>query len=181
MALGYVIGHVFMYLAFLNIGRLFFSIVPRLNDKESFLYFIGLLATIGITLLNAKTMIWGNRPAFDEELGVTLFNVHPAIGAAIGIFAALTVLPTAILMIVNGATNHAARTRSYLLGGGLLILITAGPVHDLATTASLYMIADIASMVGLLMIAGGVAYRIEERIALAHPQPHSQSHPVSAP
>jgi hypothetical protein len=170
MAVGYLIGHVFLYLAFLNIGRLLFALIPRLYNKEVYIYTLGLLATIGLTVATAFTMIWGERPAFDEQLGVTTFNTNPLLGIAITLFATLTVLPTAILVIMNGVSSAAARIRSYLLGGGLIILIVAGQLHDLSFTPRIYMIADLASILGLLLIATAVAFRIEER-AVSHHHP----------
>lgn len=171
MALGYVIGHVFMYLGFINILRLFFSIVPRLNDKDGLAVVLGLVAAIGITVFTAITMIWGMQPEFDDRNGITLFNTHASIGTAIALFSAVTVVPTAILMIMNGIANRTTRVRSFLLGGGLLLLMAGGPLYDLAKNVELYLLADIVTVLGLILIASGVAYRIEERISLAKTAP----------
>lgn len=167
MALGYVIGHVFMYLGLINILRLFFSIVPRLSGKDNLAVLLGLVATIGITVFTALTMIWGVQPEFDYDNGVTLFNVQTGVGAAIALFSAVTVLPTAILMILNGISNPATRIRSFLLGGGLFVLMTGGPLHDIAKTSQLFMLADVVSVLGLILIASGVTYRISEHIGLS--------------
>lgn len=167
MAYGYVIGHIFCYIAFMYIIRLTFSIVPKLNNKyRGALVLAGLIA-MGITALNAVTMIGGTRPEFSVEKGVTLFNAHPAVGAGIALYATLACVPFAILMIINGFTNPGARIRSFLLGGGFLISMIAGPLHDVAQNANVYMLADIITIFGVLVTATGVVYRIGEKISVA--------------
>lgn len=164
MAWGYVIGHVFIYIAFIYTLRLTLSIVPRLADKQTWAVGFGVIATIAITLLNFFTMILGTLPQYDYTNKVILFNTHPAVGASIGLYAAISVLPAAILMIRNGINNPRLRVRSFLLGAGLFIIMTAGPLHDTATNWQLYMAADILSALGFFILAGGVLYRFEERI-----------------
>lgn len=167
MAWGYVVGHIFLYLALIMISRMTFSIVPRLASKEVWVTVVGLIATIAITWVNAATMIFGQQPTYDYEQHLTLFNAAPIVGAAIGIFAAVAVLPAAILFIADGIKNTGHRVRSWLLGGGLFLLMTAGPLHDIARTWQLYMIADILSMVSIILVGGGVVYRMEQSFSLA--------------
>lgn len=169
MALGYVIGHIFFYVATLYIARLFFSIVPRLHKWADAAVGVGAAIAAGLTAFNAVTMIWGVRPKFDVEHGVTLFNAHPVVGVGIALFAAVTIFPTAILMFINGFTNHGARVRSFLLGGGLFLMMAGGPIHDNARTAGLYAFADIVTIASVVIVAAGVAYRMEQRISLSQP------------
>jgi hypothetical protein len=169
MALGYTFGHIFMYAAFLYVGRLFISVVPRLNGKDTIFMVFGSIAVVIATVINAKTMIWGTRPEFDYAHNVTLFNAHPAIGAIIGLFALVCVVPTAVLMIKNGINNSTNRLRSFMIGGGLFFLMLGGPLHDNAHTAQLYIIADVITIVAQLVVAAGIAYRIEERVGVARP------------
>jgi hypothetical protein len=61
--------------------------------------------------------------------------------------------------------------RSLLLGSGLLILIVAGPLHDVAKTPGMYVVADIVTMFSLIILASGVVYRIESRITVARALP----------
>lgn len=171
MALGYVIGHIFCYIAFMYIIRLIFSIVPRLNNKYPAALVAAGFGAAGLTVFNAITMIWGVRPEFSVEKGVTLFNAHPAVGAGIAVYASLACVPFAILMIINGFTNSSARIRSFLLGGGFLISMIAGPLHDVAQTASIYMLADIITIFGVLVTTAGVLYRIEQKISVARTVP----------
>lgn len=59
MAYAYVIGHFCMYIAFFFVGKMLFSMVPRLQGKEILLYIVAGAAIVGITALNAITMLAG--------------------------------------------------------------------------------------------------------------------------
>jgi hypothetical protein len=164
MAWGYVVGHVFIYISFLYTLRLTCSMIPKLVNKQKIAIYTGIILTIAITIITAVTMIWGTQPSYDFEKHVILFNAHPIVGASIGLFAAISVLPASILLIRNGIRNPQLRTRSFLLGIGFFIIMTAGPLHDTATSWQFYLLADILSSVGFLVLAAGVMYRFEERI-----------------
>jgi hypothetical protein len=168
MALGYIIGHIFLYIGFLYVGRLFISISPRFNGKEKLFLVLGSIGIIFATIINAITMIWGKQPEFDYTHNVTLFNAHPAVGAIIGLFALICVIPTAVLMFKSGISNQTNRLRSFLLGGGLVFLMVGGPLHDNAHTAMVYIIADVITIVAQLAVAAGIAYRIEEKLSVVH-------------
>jgi hypothetical protein len=124
-------------------------------------------------------MIWGTQPAYDQENRVILFNAHPAVGASIGLYAAISVLPAAILMIMNGVRNPRLRIRSFLLGIGFFVVMTAGPLHDTATSWQMYLVADILSAIGFFILAAGVMYRFEERIVPVSLAGQSTKPPVS--
>lgn len=171
MAVAYVIGHIFVYLAFLSLIRMMCSIIPGLNHKETLIATLCLLAITAITVFNAITMIWGTRPEFSQAQGITLPHAHPLVAAFIAIFGGLAMLPTAIMMIINGITGRSNRLRSFLLGGGLTLLILAGPLHDIATNAQVYITGDVLTDVALLTVAGGVAYRIEDKISVGRAVP----------
>ena len=165
MAWGYVVGHIFCYIAFTIMLRLTFSMVPRLANKEAYAIAFGTIFIVAVTLINAKTMIYGTQPTYDLQNHVTLFNAAPVVGASIALFASVCVVPAAILFIINGIHNPSARLRSLLLGGGMFVTMVAGPMHDVARSWQLYMAADIISILGILLVTAGVVYRLEERIA----------------
>jgi hypothetical protein len=167
MALGYVIGHIFLYIAFYFIGRLLFSMVPRLENKTYILTIFSSVAIPVLTLLNTVTMIWGKRPEFSSEFHVTILNAHPGLGAAIGIYSLLTILPTALLLIKNGVTNDLQRSRSFMLGFGLLILVVMGSLHDVSPNGYVFMAADIGTILGTFLITGGVLHHIDQKISVA--------------
>jgi hypothetical protein len=167
MAWGYIIGHVFFYIGLIYIIRMIFSLLPRLANHQQVGVVFGAIGGAVITAITIATMAFGRLPAYDEARGLILYNASPAVGAGIAILAGLTILPTGILLVINGIRNHSARVRSFLLGGGFLTITAGGPLHDVAKTAQLYAIADLISIVGLLLVAAGVMYRYEERIVAA--------------
>lgn len=164
MAIGYDVGHIFYYISLLYLGRVLFSLVPLLATRERIIDGIAIVFNVAVTILTTATMVFGKRPAFDPVHHVTLFNASPAVGISIAGFSFLIVAPTAFLMILNGIHNPSARVRSFLLGGGLFILLTGGPIHDTARTGVVYAVADILTIAGLLIVAGGLLYRFEERL-----------------
>ena len=164
MAWGYVGGHVFLYISLIYLNCLTFSMVPRLAGKQKYAVAVGAVITVGLTAINAVTMIFGTQPQYDTDSKVTLFNAHPIVGAGIGISAFISIFAPVVLMIINGVRNREARLRSFMLAGGLFVLMTGGPIHDVARTWQLYLLADILVIVSILVITGGVLYRIDERI-----------------
>lgn len=171
MAWGYTIGHIFMYIGFLCIGRLFFSIMPRIAKAEKTFFTIGLIATGIATIINAVTMVWGTRPGFDYEQNVTLLNAHPIVGATIGLFALVCVVPMSILLIRNSFISTNGRVRSLLLGIGLLLMMIGGPMHDVARTSMMYIIADVITTLALVITAIGIAYKMHDRITVSRTAP----------
>jgi hypothetical protein len=163
---GYIIGHVFLYLglayAIVMPLQLYFPSRPKL--KQLVFYFIIIFGII-ITLLN---LIKPNAPVFDQTSGSTLLNVNKLVGALIGIITTLSLLPAAVLLIYNGWRLRSDRfvlIRSLLMGGGLLIALFFGPLHDRAQTALAFMAADIGTMFGILLTAAGALYRRQPNAA----------------
>jgi len=164
MSLGYTIGHIFYYVSLLYLSRALFSLVPQLAKREKIATMLSVIIGSIITVLTTVTMVFGKRPAFDYAHHVTLFNANPVVGVSIAVFSFIIVAPTAFLMILNGIHNPSARVRSFLLGGGLFVLLTGGPIHDNARTGMVYAAADILTIVGLLIVTSGLLYRFDERL-----------------
>ncbi len=168
MAIGYTFGHIFLYLAFIAIARMMFLMLPRLAPKEPLIIVVGSVLIVLITIVNAATMIFGRQPSYDYAQHLTQFNASPVVGAFIGLFAALTVLPPAVLFIINAFRSHGPRrVRSFLLGIGFFVLMTAGPLHDIAWNWQAYMVADVFSILSIILVGAGVVYRPEEELSLA--------------
>jgi hypothetical protein len=165
MAWAYVIGHIFLYIGFIFTLLLTFSMIPRLANKKTYAVVGASIGIVAITIVNIITMPFGKLPSYDFDRHLIILNAHPIVGVGIALFAAICVVPAAILMIVNGVRNPSARARSFLLGGGFIIVMIAGPMHDNAHTWQLYLVADVVSMIGLAVLTAGIMYRFEERIA----------------
>jgi hypothetical protein len=168
MALGFTIGHVFLYLSFTQMFRLTFSLIPRLSDKETVAIGIGIFATVVLTALTASTMLLGTRPEFSASEGITIFNTHELVDVGNGLVGLILVVPAALLMIYNGITNNYLRLRSFLIGGGMIILMIAGPMIEGAKEPMIFALSNSLSVLGLLVMTVGIAYRMNENISLAH-------------
>ena len=162
MAWGYVVGHVFCYIAFMYIMRMVFALVPRLNAYDRVVIIGWVVATIVVTAINAKTMIWGVQPVYVYHLDLVELRAAPIVGASIAIMAFVSFVPAIILFGVNTVKSQGARRlKSGLLLGGMLLLMVAGPMHDVARVGVVYAAADVLSMVSMLIIGTGVVYRLQ--------------------
>lgn len=165
MAVGYVVGHIFCYIAFMYIARMVFALEPRLANKDRLVVVIWLLAVVGITIFNAKTMIWGVRPVFDHAHNLTEFNVNPIVGNAIVVMSVFSLIPAVILFgISTFKARGTARIKPLLLTLGFLIVMVAGPLHDVARSGTVYAAADFLSAVSMALLCLGVVYRVEHNL-----------------
>lgn len=158
----YTIGHIFLYTAFAYAGAAICNIVPRLASKEKIVWVtFGVVLNAAVTVLTAATMVWGTQPSYNYDQHVFLYNASPAVGAAIGVLALLTMFPLGILFLAQAFKNHgAARTRPLLLGIGFICMTVAGPLHDNAQNWQTYFIADIFTVIGLVLTGVGMVYKI---------------------
>ncbi|HEY6737075.1 MAG TPA: hypothetical protein VI322_05155 [Candidatus Saccharimonadia bacterium] len=170
-AWGYIVGHIFLYLAFITTGLMMCTIVPRLAGKERWVAGLGAVLAAAITIANTATMLFGTLPSYNYERSLVQYNAAPVVGAGIGIFAMLTLLPAGILFLANAFRNPAQRIRSALLGVGFFVMTIAGPLHDVATTWQMYSVADIATIIGMVITGIGVVYRLDQSLALNRPAP----------
>lgn len=165
MAIGYVVGHVFCYIAFMYITRMVFALLPRLANKDRVAVALWILPIILVTLVNAKTMIWGTRPVFDSVRGLTEFNAAPIVGASIVVLSVGSILPATILFARSALSEHGVeRVKPLLLTIGFLTLMVAGPLHDIARTGAVYAAGDFLSFVSVAILCTGVMYRFEHRL-----------------
>lgn len=165
MALGYTYGHIFMFLAGMEIARIFYSVFPRFAKLDRLVVVLSWLVAIVATIVTQMTMVTGTRPTYDYLQHVTIFNASTPTGLLIAIFMVLAMAPTAIMFLVNAIKNVQNRTRSLLLCIGLILMITGGPLHDNAHTSVVYLVADLLTIVAVVVVTSGVLYRFEERLA----------------
>lgn len=162
MAWGYVIGHIFLYIACLNVALMVCTLVPKLANAARIITILWVIFIVAITIINAKTMIWGIKPIFDTSLGLTELRASPIVGAGIGLQAAVGLLPAFILFAISAVKgNGPRRIKSSLLAAGFLIVIVGGPMHDLARTAGFYATADLLTTLGILLLGVGISYQLE--------------------
>jgi len=161
MAWGYVVGHVFIYLACLSVALMVCTLVPKLAGAGRIITVIWVLFIIAITAINARTMIWGVQPIFDTNLSLTEFRASPIVGAGIGAQAMVGLFPAFILFAIGAAKGTGSRRlKSVLLAIGFLVIIAGGPMHDLARTAGVYATADLLTTLGVLLLGAGIGYQV---------------------
>lgn len=168
MAWGYVVGHIFCYIAFMYIARMVFAMVPKLADKDRLVVAVWLTYAAILTVVNAKTMIWGIQPIFSYDNNLTEFRTAPVVGNAIVLLALFTIVPAIVLFVRNAIKSQGgARNKAMLLAGGFLLMMVAGPMHDVARTGTVYAAADFISMISAIILGYGVIYRLEQGMAAA--------------
>lgn len=167
MAWGYTVGHIFLYTAFSYVAAMFCVIVPRFASKEKLVWFMsGVVFNIIITILTALTMVWGTQPVYDYERHITQFNAAPIVGISIGIFALITMMPIAILFMKQAFRSHGGqRLKPLLLGLGFISMTISGPLHDTAQNWQTFLIADICTIISILLLGIGIVYRLNQNFA----------------
>jgi hypothetical protein len=168
MAWGYVVGHVFFYVASMYVTLLVCSLVPQLYNKIPIVVVLFLIGDAAATVINAKTMIWGVRPVYDAAHNLTLLRAAPAVGIAIALSSILSILPAAILFAMNAFRGTGfRRLKSTLLATGFLLVMIGGPMNDNSHTAAMYATAVAITITGVLVLGFGVGFRVESVLAEA--------------
>lgn len=151
LGLGYVIGHIFLYVSYAYLARIaLFIFKPSFNSIN--IYRIYLLAAAAITALN---IIFFNYPVVQAD-GITAYNAAGPIGIAITAISILTLLPSAILFIREAFRQPQHMRRFIHIGLSFLFIIVGGPLHDIATTSTMYIVADVVTTLGFLLMLLGV-------------------------
>lgn len=167
MAWGYTVGHIFMFIAFTYVTRMIFAILPQLSSKERWATIGGAVVTVVATIITAVTMIGMSQPSYDYSANITNLNAAAPVGAAIAGAALLSLLPAGVLFLFSAFKQSGGhRTKSLLLGLGFVILTVAGPLHDVARNWQSFLIADIFTILGILLIGSGVVYKLNANLAL---------------
>jgi hypothetical protein len=177
MAWGYVIGHIFTYIGLLYVARMVCISVPKLNRVERPLTYVWVAFIAVVTVINAKTMIWGVQPTYNHASNLIELHAAPVVAGAIAVSALFSLLPAVALFIYSAIKSDGAhRVKASLLALGFLLLFVGGPMHDAAQTANFYAMADIITILSTISVGAGVAFRIERRLAVVSPL-----RPVMAP
>jgi len=151
LGLGYVVGHVFLYLAYAFLIRVsLFIMKPSFDSK--YIFKLWLLMGAAITALNIYHF---NLPVIMGN-GVTAYNADASVGFAITAISILTLLPSAVLFIRECMVMPQQCRRFALIGASFILIIIGGPLHDTASTTLLYVIADVVTTAGFIVMFIGV-------------------------
>jgi hypothetical protein len=156
IGLGYLIGHLFAYIAFAYLVKIIFFI--GFPEKKSDVFFKGyLLLGLFITVLNA---VYFNRPEVLEG-GLVDWNQNPIVAIVIILATVIVFIPAAFIFFREAIKNAQNRTRYLLISISLFLIIVGGPLHDVAKTTQMMIVADIVTTSGFLFMLGGVLYKYE--------------------
>lgn len=176
MTWGYIIGHVFLYLSLaLALMVPLELLFPGKKIKYYASILIGLFG-LGITYIN---IIKPNHPVYESSTGITFFNADPTVGKLIPIIVLLSWGVAVIMFVINGIKSRRNRivlVRSLVISVGFIIIIVGGPLHDVAQTSVQFLIADILTILGFLVLASGISLASgqDEPVVTPAPQPLPQ-------
>lgn len=166
MAWGYSIAHIFVFVALAYLSRLAVSLIPRIARYERAVFVGWLIATALITGLNTMFATLQNQPTFDFATGLTQFHIPQFIGIIFGNASLLGYIPLITLFAISALRSFGTkRRRVLLLTFGMAITMIAGPLHAVARNWQTYVIADIFNALGLILVAIGIIYQLDERVS----------------
>lgn len=154
MRWGYIISHLFLTLA----AAYAFMIPASLYWPKQQKLGIGLIIFFGI--INAIILIITPFiPEYRMEEGFTIMNGPLIALPPLGLALAMGWGTTAVIFLreaIKGEIKGVLRTRAWLIGMGILLIIISGPSHNFVKTAGGTFLLDIISLTGKLLAAAGV-------------------------
>jgi len=162
MRWGYIISHFFLILA----SAYAFVIPASLYWPKRQKLGIGLIIFFGI--INAIILIMTPfLPEYNMEERFTLMNGPLIALPPLGLALAMGWGVTAVIFlreVIKGEVKGVLRTRAWLIGVGILLIIISGPSHNFVKTARGTFLLDIISLTGKLLAAAGVlVFKPEEK------------------
>ncbi|HSX02232.1 MAG TPA: hypothetical protein VLI05_02855 [Candidatus Saccharimonadia bacterium] len=173
MGWGYVVANIFLVISLSHLSRMVAQMVPQWSSKEPLIHGLWVVINVVLTGLNVVYVAILAQPGYDNASGVTRFHIPGGLGATLGMISLLAYLPALVLFVMNAVKGHGdQRRRSILLAAGMLLIMVVGPLHAVAANWEVFLLADALNVVSLVLLAGGVLYRIGSSLA-ASPQPAS--------
>jgi hypothetical protein len=156
IGIGFVAAQAFLYIALAFFVRVTTSLVkPRWAPS---IFGIVLVVSLIATILS---IIFFNYPIYNEATGITDWAIQPVVSVISTMIFVVTLIPSAFLFLWQGikAVDIIVKTRSLIIGCGLLLLIVTAYTYYTAHTAHAALISDIFSLLSYLVIFVGVIYR----------------------
>lgn len=160
LGLGYVIGHIFLYIACAYLARIWLLIAKPSYDSTN-LFRIYLVLGLVITVLNIYLF---NLPVINDN-GIVLWDAQAPVAISIVMILFSSLFPAAIVFIRESFRQPKQRKRYLLIGLSFLVIIVGGPLHDIAKTALAYLAADMVTIVGFLLMFWGVMSSVKSNVA----------------
>lgn len=156
---GYIVGHVFLYMAEAYIVLVPMYLYFSKDDYEKYgLNYSRLLLAFGavITIIN---IMMPTNPVFDEKTGVTLFNVPPLVANLIPVITIISVGFSGILFLAKSAKlQGSSKIKAIILGIGMIVIVIGGPMHETAKNIFEYFLADFLVVVAFFIVMLGIYY-----------------------
>jgi len=151
LGLGYVIGHMFGGFSCAYVARIWL-LISKPSFDSSIVFKIYLVLGLAATALSVYLF---NYPTVNEN-GIVLWNVQQPVGIALVLIVVSTIVPAAIVFIIQAVKQPKMRTRYALIGTSFFLMIVGGPMHDMATTTEIYLLADFVTTLAFLVMFFGV-------------------------
>jgi hypothetical protein len=172
MGWGYAVANVFLLLSLSHLSRMAVQIMPQLAHRERLVQIIWGLLNAVMLVLNIKFVALANQPGFDPVTGVTQFHIPAFLGPILGTISLIAYVPGIVLFIIAAVRERGdKRIRSILLALGMLIIMVAGPLHAVAATWQIFVLADTLNIISLALMASGIMYRLDPAPAGQAPVP----------
>jgi hypothetical protein len=156
LGITFVIAQAFLYIALAFFVRVTTSIVKPDWSKIAF----GIILLISLISV-IVSVIFINYPNYDITTGITEWEIQPIVSTFSTLIFLLTLIPSAFFFLWQGfkSQDKLVRTRSLIIGSGLLILIITAYTYYNATTETAAFISDVFSLASFLVIFIGIIYK----------------------
>jgi hypothetical protein len=147
----FIFGHIFLYASFA-----YLVMVPLHIYKPSLKKYGFWGSILGGAIITFVNTIYWTMPEISGN--IVLWHVGFPVGPMIGILDIITMVLIAAVFFARLAWKNSGSTRTKfaLLALGLVVITAGGPLHDNATSLQMYIIADILTLVGLLILFSGI-------------------------
>lgn len=156
---GYIVGHVFLYVAEAYIVLVPMSLyLSRKNYEKYGRVYSRMLLMFGgaITVIN---LLLPAGPVFDERTGVTVFNVNSLVAGLIPVITLMSIGYAGIIFLIKSSKlQGSAKIKAIILGVGMIIIVIGGPMHETAENIAEYFIADFLIVLAFFIITMGIYY-----------------------
>jgi len=161
MVWGYIVGHICLFMSFAYTimipTQLYWPRAQRFSFAGVLLFGLIIIVLLVITPF---------QPIFKE--GITLFNPPPLVAKLIPLLTTISWGPTALVFLYNaikGELEKPLKVRSVLLGIGFILMLAAGPMHNIAQTVAFWALIEALTVAGFLIIAAAILFYSKPEIA----------------
>ncbi|MBI5037361.1 MAG: hypothetical protein HZC01_01450 [Candidatus Kerfeldbacteria bacterium] len=173
IAIGFIGAQACLYLsvAYFSKVSMFFISVQRM---QLVFYLILIVSSVAMVL----TVLYRGNPSFDPVTSITTWDIHPIVSIASLIILGGVLFCSIIFFFMQGIrTQHRlVKTRSFIISGGLTLLLVTAYTYYEALTPLGVLVSDLFSLMSYLVIFFGIIYGRERPKPWATPTQPSTSY-----